>query len=156
MYAVIRSGGKQYRVSPGGSVRLEKLPGEVGASITLDDVLMVGGEGDVKIGTPTVDGARVTGTIVAQGRGEKITIFKMKRQIRELGEGKLKIPGKLRKGDELVDFFEAFDLTVRSLRQRQEHEIALLDAAMEKLEEGSAGLESLKELRAEMQDALDA
>lgn len=83
-------------------------------------------------------------------------IFKMKRQIRELGEGKLKIPGKLRKGDELVDFFEAFDLTVRSLRQRQEHEIALLDAAMEKLEEGSAGLESLKELRAEMQDALDA
>ncbi|HPG24016.1 MAG: 50S ribosomal protein L21 [Spirochaetaceae bacterium] len=80
MYAVIRSGGKQYRVSPGGSVRLEKLPGEVGASITLDDVLMVGGEGDVKIGTPTVDGARVTGTIVAQGRGEKITIFKMKRR----------------------------------------------------------------------------
>ena len=80
MYAVIRSGGKQYRVSPGGSVRLEKLPGEVGSSITLDDVLMVGEGSDVKIGAPKVEGASVTGTIVAQGRGPKLTIFKMKRR----------------------------------------------------------------------------
>ena len=80
MYAVIRSGGKQYRVSPGGSLRVEKLPGEVGASITLDDVLMIGGEGDVKIGTPKVDGAQITGTIVAQGRGDKIRVLKMKRR----------------------------------------------------------------------------
>ncbi len=80
MYAVIRSGGKQYRVSQGGSLRVEKLPGEVGSSITLDDVLMIGGDGDVKIGTPTVDGAQVTGTIVAQGRGAKIRVFKMKRR----------------------------------------------------------------------------
>jgi large subunit ribosomal protein L21 len=80
MYAVVRSGGKQYRVSPGGSVRVERLSGEIGASITLDEVLMVGGEGDVKIGTPTVDGASVTGTIVAQGRGPKIRVFKMKRR----------------------------------------------------------------------------
>ncbi len=80
MYAVIRSGGKQYRVSPGGSVRVEKLEGEVGSSVTLDDVLMVGEEGNVKIGVPTVDGARVTGTIIAQGRGPKLTIFKMKRR----------------------------------------------------------------------------
>jgi large subunit ribosomal protein L21 len=80
MYAVVRSGGKQYRVTPGGSVRLEKLPGEVGASITLDEVLMIGGEGDVKIGAPTVDGASVTGTIVAQGRSPKIRVFKMKRR----------------------------------------------------------------------------
>jgi large subunit ribosomal protein L21 len=80
MYAVVRSGGKQYRVSPGGSVRVERLTGEVGASITLDEVLMVGGEGDIKIGTPTVDGASVTGTIVAQGRGPKIRVFKMKRR----------------------------------------------------------------------------
>ena len=57
MYAVIRSGGKQYRVSQGGSVRVEKLEGEVGSSVTLDDVLMVGEEGNVKIGVPTVDGA---------------------------------------------------------------------------------------------------
>ena len=80
MYAVIRSGGKQYRVSPGGSVRLEKLAGEVGSSVTLDDVLMVGDGGDVKIGTPKLDGARVTGTIVAQGRGPKLTVFTMKRR----------------------------------------------------------------------------
>ena len=80
MYAVVRSGGKQYRVSPGGSVRVERLPGEVGASITLDEVLMIGGEGDVKIGAPIVDGASVTGTIVAQGRSPKIRVFKMKRR----------------------------------------------------------------------------
>jgi large subunit ribosomal protein L21 len=80
MYAVIRSGGKQYRVSQGGSVRVEKLDGEVGSSITLADVLMIGGEGEVKIGTPTVDGAQVTGTIVDQGRGKKIRVFKMKRR----------------------------------------------------------------------------
>lgn len=80
MYAVIRSGGKQYRVSQGGSLRVEKLPGEVGSSVTLDDVLMIGGEGDVKIGTPKVDGAEITGTIVAQGRGAKIRVFKMKRR----------------------------------------------------------------------------
>ena len=80
MYAVVRSGGKQYRVSPGGSVRVEKLSGEVGASITLEDVLMIGGEGDIKLGAPTVDGASVNGTIVAQGRGAKIRVFKMKRR----------------------------------------------------------------------------
>ena len=80
MYAVVRSGGKQYRVSQGGSVRVEKLAGDVGSTITLDDVLMVGEEGNVKIGAPVVDGANVTGTIVAQGRGEKITVFKMKRR----------------------------------------------------------------------------
>ena len=80
MYAVVRSGGKQYRVRPGGSVRVEKLAGEVGSKVTLDEVLMVGGEGDVKIGTPTVDGASVSGTITAQGRGDKIRVFKMKRR----------------------------------------------------------------------------
>jgi large subunit ribosomal protein L21 len=80
MYAVIRSGGKQYRVSQGGSLRVERLAGDVGASITLDDVLMIGGEGDVKIGTPKLDGAQITGTIVAQGRGDKIRVFKMKRR----------------------------------------------------------------------------
>ncbi len=80
MYAVIRSGGKQYRVSQGGRLRVEKLEGEVGSSVTLDDVLMVGEEGNVKIGAPCVDGARVTGTIIAQGRGPKLTVFKMKRR----------------------------------------------------------------------------
>ncbi len=81
MYAVIRSGGKQVRVSPGGSVRLEKLTGSVGDPIELDQVLMVGGEdGESRIGTPLVDGAKVVGRITAQGRGPKITVFKMKRR----------------------------------------------------------------------------
>ena len=80
MFAVIRSGGKQYRVNQGGSVRVEKLAGDVGSEVTLDDVLMVGEEGGVKIGAPTVDGAHVSGTIMAQGRGPKLTVFKMKRR----------------------------------------------------------------------------
>jgi methyl-accepting chemotaxis protein len=83
-------------------------------------------------------------------------IHKMKRQIRDVGEGRLTIPGKLRKGDELVDFFDAFDHMVKSLRARQEREIALLDAAIEKLRSEPEALEPLRELRTEMQSALDA
>ncbi|MBW2272230.1 MAG: 50S ribosomal protein L21 [Deltaproteobacteria bacterium] len=80
MYAVVRTGGKQVRVSPGDSVRVEKLTGEVGQRIELDEVLLVGGEGDLKVGKPTVDGAKVLGTITAQDRHPKITVFKMKRR----------------------------------------------------------------------------
>ncbi len=80
MYAVIRSGGKQVRVAPGQRVRLEKLEGEVGAQIELDQVLLVGGEGEARVGRPLVEGAKAVGTITQQGRGEKITIFKMKRR----------------------------------------------------------------------------
>ena len=80
MYAVVRTGGKQVRVTPGQSVRVEKLAGEVGDQVTLDDVLMIGGEGDAKVGTPQIDGARVVGTITAQDRHPKITVFKMKRR----------------------------------------------------------------------------
>ena len=80
MYAVIRSGGKQLRVEPGHSVRVEKLPGEVGDTVELAEVLMVAGDGDARIGTPLVSGARAVGTIKAQGLWPKITIFKMKRR----------------------------------------------------------------------------
>ena len=80
MYAVVRSGGKQARVSPGDSVRLERIPGAVGDSIELAEVLMVGDDGEPRVGTPLVDGAKVIGTITAQGRGDKIIIFKMKRR----------------------------------------------------------------------------
>lgn len=80
MYAVVRTGGKQVRVEPGVRVRVEKLSGEVGETIELDDVLLVSGEGDLKIGTPVVEGAKVVGTITAQGRHPKITVFKMKRR----------------------------------------------------------------------------
>jgi large subunit ribosomal protein L21 len=80
MYAVVRSGGKQVRVEPGQSVRLEKLPGEVGAAVELPEVLMVGGEGTTRVGAPLVEGAKVVGTITAQARGPKIIVFKFKRR----------------------------------------------------------------------------
>jgi len=79
MYAVVRTGGKQHRVAPGESVRVEKLPGEVGESIELGEVLLVGGD-EIKVGKPTVDGAKVVGTITAQARGPKLRVFKMKRR----------------------------------------------------------------------------
>jgi len=79
-YAVIRTGGKQYRVSEGDVVKIEKLTGEVGAKITMDDVLFVGGEGDAKIGTPLLTNAKVTGEIVGQDRAKKILVFKKKRR----------------------------------------------------------------------------
>ena len=80
MYAVVRTGGKQVRVAAGDAVRIEKLPGAVGDRIELSEVLLVGGEGDSRIGTPLVEGAKVVATITAQGRGDKITVFKMKRR----------------------------------------------------------------------------
>lgn len=82
MYAVVRSGGKQLRLEPGSRVRVEKLPGAVGESVELSEVLMLGGEGEARIGKPLVHGARVVGTITAQARGPKLTIFKMKRRKR--------------------------------------------------------------------------
>jgi large subunit ribosomal protein L21 len=80
MYAVIRTGGKQARVTPGDRVRVEKLPGAVGDRIELGEVLMLGGEGSERVGTPLVAGARVVGTITAQARAPKIITFKMKRR----------------------------------------------------------------------------
>jgi len=80
MYAVVRTGGKQVRVEPGQAVRVERLPGPVGERIELDQVLLVGGEGNPRVGTPLVEGARVVGTITAQERGAKITVFKLKRR----------------------------------------------------------------------------
>ena len=79
MYAVVRTGGKQYKVAPEQRVRVEKLPGEVGDQIELEDVLMTGGDA-IKIGQPTVEGAKVVGTITDQGRGPKIVVFKLKRR----------------------------------------------------------------------------
>ena len=81
MYAMIRSGGKQVRVSPGQAVCGRRAhAGAVGEAITLAEVLMVGGEGGAAVGTPLVAGASVVGTITAQDRGPKITIFDMKRR----------------------------------------------------------------------------
>ncbi len=81
MYAVVATGGKQYRVSPGDRVEVEKLTGEVGQTIALDHVMMIGGEGQaVSVGTPRLDDAWVEAQIVAQKRGKKIIVFKHKRR----------------------------------------------------------------------------
>ena len=80
MYAVIKTGGKQYRVAAGEKIKVEQIPADVGAEISLDQVLMVG-EGDtVKIGTPTLSGVTVTAKVVSQGRHPKVKIFKMRRR----------------------------------------------------------------------------
>lgn len=77
MYAVIKTGGKQYRVQPGDLLVVEKLEGEVGAQVAFDHVLMVGGEGgDVVVGEPTVNGAVVTATLIETRKGDKVKIFK--------------------------------------------------------------------------------
>ena len=80
MYAVVRTGGRQFRVAQGESVRVEKLPGEVGDSIELAEVLLVGSDGEPRVGAPLLAGAKVVGTIVAQGKAAKLTMFKMKRR----------------------------------------------------------------------------
>ena len=81
MYAVVATGGKQYRVSPGDRIEVEKLAGEVGQTIALDHVMMIGGEGQgVSVGTPRLDDAWVEAQIVAQKRGKKIIVFKHKRR----------------------------------------------------------------------------
>lgn len=76
MYAVIRTGGKQYRVSPGDSIEVEKLPFEVGEQIELDQVLLVANGSGTTIGRPVVDGARVKATVTRQAKGRKVIIFK--------------------------------------------------------------------------------
>ncbi len=80
MYAVVKTGGKQYRVSKDDILKVERLPGEAGEVITLDDILMVGNGKDVTLGEPRVDGAAVAAEILEQGRGPKITIFKKRRR----------------------------------------------------------------------------
>ncbi|MFN0161037.1 MAG: 50S ribosomal protein L21 [Burkholderiales bacterium] len=80
MYAVIKSGGKQYRVSAGEKLKVELLTAEVGQEIVIDQVLMVGSGDAVQVGMPLVAGARVVAKVVAHGRGDKIRIFKMRRR----------------------------------------------------------------------------
>ena len=80
MYAVIETGGKQYRVNEGDVIRVEKLIADVGSKIDFDRILLVGEGEQVKVGTPLVDGATVTGTVIEQDRHRKIVVFKMKRR----------------------------------------------------------------------------
>jgi large subunit ribosomal protein L21 len=80
MYAVVKTGGKQYRITPGEKVKVEQIAADVGAEVVLDQVLMVGEGDSVRLGQPTVAGATVKATVVSQGRGDKVTIFKMRRR----------------------------------------------------------------------------
>src|SRR5579864_1939827 len=80
MYAVIKTGGKQYKVAPGEKLKVEQIPADVGAEVVLDQVLMIGDEANVRVGQPTVAGATVNATVVSHGRGEKVRIFKMRRR----------------------------------------------------------------------------
>jgi large subunit ribosomal protein L21 len=80
MYAIIRTGGKQYQVAQGDQLRVEKLAGNVGETVELSEVLLVGAGEQLNIGQPVVEGAKVTATIVAQGKAKKVMVFKKKRR----------------------------------------------------------------------------
>jgi large subunit ribosomal protein L21 len=80
MYAVIKSGGKQYRVKPGDTIKVEKLPVEQGSDLKIEDVLLIADGDSIKVGTPLIEGAAVTATVKSHGRGPKIRIMKMKRR----------------------------------------------------------------------------
>ena len=80
MYAVVKTGGKQYRVVAGDKLKVEQIPADVGAEVILDQVLMVGEGESVRLGQPTLAGATVKATVLAHGRGEKVKIFKMRRR----------------------------------------------------------------------------
>jgi large subunit ribosomal protein L21 len=80
MYAVIKTGGKQYKVSAGEKLKIESIPAEVGSQIELDQVLLVADGDKVTTGTPLVSGAVVKATVLSHGRGEKISIFKLRRR----------------------------------------------------------------------------
>jgi large subunit ribosomal protein L21 len=84
MFAILETGGKQYKVRPGDEIEVERLDGEVGAELELGRVLMLAGDGDEgpTFGAPTVDGALVKAEVVGQGKGEKLTIFKYKPKVR--------------------------------------------------------------------------
>ena len=80
MYAVIRTGGKQYRVSSGEKLKIEQLPAEVGSQVVIDQVLLVADGDKVSIGTPVLAGAKVQATVIGHGRGDKVRIFKLRRR----------------------------------------------------------------------------
>ncbi len=80
MYAIVRTGGKQYRVEKGDVLRVEKLDGAVGTKVTLEDVLFLGGEGEPRVGSPRLEGVSVAATVVEQDRDAKIRVFKYKKR----------------------------------------------------------------------------
>src|SRR3990172_2888191 len=82
MYAIVRSGGKQHRVEAGRAFVVERLPAEEGSTVELDDVLLIADDGEVTVGAPTIEGARVLAEVEAHGRSPKIIVFKYKSKVR--------------------------------------------------------------------------
>lgn len=82
IYAIVQTGGKQYRVQPGDTIRVESLPSADGTTVELNEVLMVSKDGDVNLGTPTVEGAKVIAEVMGSGRGKKVVVFKYKAKTR--------------------------------------------------------------------------
>ena len=80
MYAIIRTGGKQFRAEPGQTIKIPSLSAEVGETVTFDDVLLASTDDEVKVGSPSLDGAAVTGEVVEHGKGKKVIVFKWKRR----------------------------------------------------------------------------
>jgi large subunit ribosomal protein L21 len=80
MYAVVKTGGKQYKVAPGEKLKVEQMPADVGAQVVLDQVLLVGEGDNVRLGQPVLAGASVQATVVSHGRHDKVRIFKMRRR----------------------------------------------------------------------------
>ena len=80
MYAVIKTGGKQYKVAAGDKIRVEQMPADIGAEITIDQVLAVGAGDQISVGAPLVDGATVSATVLSHGRHDQVRIFKMRRR----------------------------------------------------------------------------
>jgi large subunit ribosomal protein L21 len=80
MYAVVKTGGKQYKVAPGEKLKVEQIPADVGAQVVLDQVLLVGEGDNVRLGQPVLAGASVQATVVSHGRHDKVKIFKMRRR----------------------------------------------------------------------------
>ena len=80
MYAIVKTGGKQYRVEEGQILRVERLASEKGLAVTLDEVLLLGGDGETRVGSPLVAGASVLGTVVETGRGPKVRVFRYKKR----------------------------------------------------------------------------
>lgn len=110
MYAIIETGGKQYRVSVGQQIEVEKLPAAVGQTVEIGNVLLVSDNGDVEVGTPRLEGARVRATVLEQGRARKVIVFKFRRgnrYKRKRGHRqdytKLRIEQILRKGEKIQD-----------------------------------------------------
>ena len=141
MFAVIRTGGKQYRVTPNAVLKVEKLDAEPGSTITFTDVLAVGGEGGLTVGSPLVAGASVTATVIAQDRLDKVIIFKKRRRQnsrRKNGHRQhvtvLRVSGFARDGEALV---------------------AVPAAATAPLEPGPAAMEAVESLAVESGETLE-